>query len=273
MKILVPTDFSACANNATNFACELAGHLDAEVVLFHSIWPFNTLEPMAYTSTFATEYYEAREKRMKDFTAELKKKFGGSSKISGICKIGFSVQDITETADKEKFTLIVMGTQGAEGISGFAFGSNTGGVIGKTKVPVLAIPKKYTFHQVKNALVYATGLTEKVSKSSKQVLKYILDVFRLPLKTIYVNTKHAEIINKSVPINLAKAMGVDTIDFHAIDSDDIQKAISIFTDSVDAGMLIMVGRKHNFLEKLFIESVSKKVAYHTKIPLLVLHEE
>lgn len=273
MKILVPTDFSACANNAANFACELAGHLDAEVVFFHSIWPFNTLEPMAYTSTFANEYYEARGKRMKEYTAEMCNKYGNNTKISGICKIGFSVQDITETAEKEKFNLIVMGTQGAEGISGFTFGSNTGGVIGKTKVAVLAVPKKYAFNKVQNAIVYATGLTEKPSKSSKQTLKNILDVFRLPLKTVYVNTKHSEIINKSVPLNLAKSMGLDAIDFHSIDSSNIHKAISIFTDSVDAGMLIMVGRRHNFLEKLFVESVSKKAAYHVKIPLLVLHEE
>ena len=36
-KILVPTDFSACANNALNFAMEIAKLLASHIILVHTV--------------------------------------------------------------------------------------------------------------------------------------------------------------------------------------------------------------------------------------------
>jgi len=53
---------------------------------------------------------------------------------------------------------------------------------------------------------------------------------------------------------------------------DFTEAINQFAIDRGADMIITVPRRHNFLERVFSTSHTEKLAYHTHIPLLAIHE-
>src|SRR5699024_7471438 len=80
-----------------------------------------------------------------------------------------SIQEsIAETAAAKATDLIVMGTMGAGKIEGKLWGSRTASVIGKTKVPVMAIPHEYSWKPPQRML-----LATKTFKKDKAILDYV----------------------------------------------------------------------------------------------------
>jgi hypothetical protein len=53
---------------------------------------------------------------------------------------------------------------------------------------------------------------------------------------------------------------------------DFTEAIHQYALDHGADMIITVPRKHNFLTRLFTTSHTEKLAYHTHIPLLAIHD-
>ena len=60
--------------------------------------------------------------------------------------------------------------------------------------------------------------------------------------------------------------------FHHTENEDTVEGIMEFALANQASMIILIPKNQGFLEGLFHRSVTKKLAYHSSIPLLVLHE-
>jgi len=55
--------------------------------------------------------------------------------------------------------------------------------------------------------------------------------------------------------------------------DDVVVGINRFVDKHGVDLLVMIPRKHSMLSSLFHESNTQRMAFHTHVPLLALHEE
>ena len=53
---------------------------------------------------------------------------------------------------------------------------------------------------------------------------------------------------------------------------DFTDAISTFSEDHNIDTIITVPRKHSFLESVFKSSHTKRLAYHSHIPILAIHE-
>jgi hypothetical protein len=53
--------------------------------------------------------------------------------------------------------------------------------------------------------------------------------------------------------------------------DDIEKGVEQFADSVGGDLLALTIRKRSTFEKLFDASLTKKMVYNTRLPLLAFH--
>jgi K+-sensing histidine kinase KdpD len=49
-----------------------------------------------------------------------------------------------------------------------------------------------------------------------------------------------------------------------------EEAITTYISANNTGLLVMITHKRNFLESIFNKSLTKKMSYHTNIPLLSL---
>jgi nucleotide-binding universal stress UspA family protein len=143
MKILHPTDFSECAQQAQEEAARLARALGGEVVLFHV-----SVEAPLYAEGLigvkdVEKVYEAQrkwaEETLEARAAALREK-GVASRW--LLRVGIPFEEIAEAAREERADLIVMGTHGRGGLARFFLGSVADRVLRTAPCPVLTVRER-----------------------------------------------------------------------------------------------------------------------------------
>lgn len=60
--------------------------------------------------------------------------------------------------------------------------------------------------------------------------------------------------------------------FHTVNNKDVVDGINEFIKKYAIDITVMIPREHSFLKTLFTETHTKQIAFHTRTPLLTLHE-
>ncbi|HWU90252.1 MAG TPA: universal stress protein [Kofleriaceae bacterium] len=138
--VLVPIDFSANAEQALDYAAELARKLGATVHLVHAIASLPSALPVALTEqmieNLVTEHREALDKLVK--TRRTLATFGPPT-----VEVGDARDTIIGAAKALGADLIVMGTHGRRGLSRMVMGSVAENVLRHAPCPVLIIRAKH----------------------------------------------------------------------------------------------------------------------------------
>jgi len=270
--ILVPTDFSKCANNAMKYALEIAERTGQSITLLYVVYPNEGVDNNMYDAFFIDNYIQERMDSMKSWA----KKFTRSLRLKDIkdevdCRIGFPVSTIAQTASDLGASLIVMGTTGASGLRGVLLGSVAGGVISGSKVPVFVVPMKAVFRN--NArFAFATDFKLPVSRTSLQTMREMLHLQHAGLDIVHVLGENDQQSDKKQEEALSEKLGTIPHNFHYLHDKNIPQAIHNFLEATDCNGLVAVSHEHSLLHKLFGKSISRSLAQHTKVPLLVLHD-
>jgi nucleotide-binding universal stress UspA family protein len=143
MKILHPTDFSECAEQARTHAVELARALDAELILFHVSVQAPLYAEGLISMKEVQQVFEAQRKWAEE-TLEAR---AGEMRGAGIITrweiaVGVPFEEIVKAAEKEKADLIVMGTHGRHGLERLLVGSVATRVLRTAPCPVLTVREK-----------------------------------------------------------------------------------------------------------------------------------
>ncbi|TAL63293.1 MAG: universal stress protein [Bacteroidetes bacterium] len=271
--ILVPTDYSDVANNALQYAVELAKFSRAKLVLMHAYQvPVPTGEvPVMMISP--QELEKENLKRIENLEKKFAEKTKGEIKIESLVRSGFAVEEIIDVIKEKKADLVVMGVTGAGKVSEALIGSHTFSLMKQTQIPVLVVPKDARFNEVKK-IVLAYNYNEAVSKTAIDKIKgfarlfsakiLVLDVEKPVAVPMYENMEAGESLERSLK-------GVEHVLFFS-SSEDIADGINTFADDHKCDWVAMIPHKHNLLDKLFHRSNTKKMAFHTHIPLLSIHD-
>jgi nucleotide-binding universal stress UspA family protein len=140
MKILHPTDFSECANEAQAVAVDLARKLDAELVLAQVL-----VEAPLYSEGFISRrqvqtVYDAQRKWSEDaLEARAEQLRQSGIKTSWRVQAGAPHEEIVRTAEEEHAGMIVMGTHGRSRLNRMVLGSVAERVIRLAPCPVLTV--------------------------------------------------------------------------------------------------------------------------------------
>src|SRR5438128_1563058 len=128
--ILVPTDFSKCADHAVKFAIKLGKEHNINLIFFHTSFKY-------MLSTIPGQLYEIviqndQKEKLQILKENVSKNYKSIKMIPNLKKVKFVVkqsEDIIEALksviEKNKVDLVIMGTKGASGIDRLMFGSNT----------------------------------------------------------------------------------------------------------------------------------------------------
>lgn len=142
--ILVPHDFSSCANHATALARDVAKSHGAKLVLLHvgdlpaGFDPDALISPAGGGASMRARDVVtagARE-HLDDLAARLRK---DGVTVDTRLALGDVVEEILATAQREGADLIVMGTQGRSGLAAMVLGSVAEKVVRQAAVPVLTL--------------------------------------------------------------------------------------------------------------------------------------
>jgi nucleotide-binding universal stress UspA family protein len=272
MKILIPTDFSKCADNAIAYGCSIAAQTGATVTLLHVLYPFEAVNNDVYQALWLEDYIKLRKDELKRLADELAKKTEFAHvKVEELVEIGFPVTQICKAAKDIKADLIIMGATGATDLATLFLGSNASGVLANTRIPVLTVPTKSKFHTLVTA-VFPTDFNLNITEGSAKVLRDLLNTQSARLTILHINAEKGTQPNVMGEELLNEKLAYTNHYFHYVQAQDISLAVNEYIQTSGVGLLVSVSHDHGFLHRLFYESVSKNLAFRTHIPMLVLHD-
>lgn len=275
--ILVPTDFSLNANKALNYAAELAKLAKSKIIILHvtDLTHASINENVILPENFDREIIDSANKELGVLVSATSFITGGV--VEQQLYNGFVTDAIQQACKENNVDLIIMGTLGNAGIREKLFGSITAKIISHAEVPVLAIPLMYEWEIPQNIL-----LAVKEFKEDDAVLNPVLKLARIlqaPIHvSIFTDEDNAHAVDylqnsrdlESFTINLQTANEDVPIKTAPLYGHQFEEAIVDYIAVNNTGLLVMITHKRKFLESIFNKSMTKKMSYHTNIPLLSL---
>ena len=272
--ILIPTDYSDSANNALQYAIELAEFSNAKIILLHVYHiPIPTGEfPMMIISP--QELEKENSAGIKKLEAKVLKQVSGKIKIESIARAGFALDEILDIVKEKKVDVVVMGMKGAGKLKEVLIGSNVTSLMKKATCPVIVVPEKAKFQQIKK-IVYACDYEKINNHSALEPLWELANTYGAEIMIFNVKDSrvHPPRSKEMIEgIRLEHWLGRVKHSYWFSESHDIVEAINDFVKKNHAVMIAMLGHKHSFPENLIHKSTTKNMAFHSNTPILALHE-
>lgn len=276
-KILLPTDFSENAFNAIEYALHLFKH---DQCIFYLL---NTYTPLFYridyfiggpaVSTVPDVGVDISLEGLKLTLERIKSKYQNPKhEFESISVFNTLNDQVRETCDKENIDMVVMGTQGASGAKEFFLGSNTVHVIRNATVPILAVPEGYKFKTIERVLLP----TDYASKYHLEELKPLQDLVQKFNAALHV--VHAVEVDEMTGVQLLhkeylKILLKDTsVDFEDVTEQYMPNIVHDYAEKNKVDLIVMLNRKHSFLDRLLLKQNVDAVGYHSRVPFLVLRD-
>lgn len=276
-KILVPTDFSACAENAVNFAVHSAKTFPSDILLVHAF----ELNGDVYTDYLGvnkefnqTQLHEATEK-----LTELKKSIASKEHLP-VESIVFNggIKESILTLEKERnIDLVIMGTSGFGGLLKKIWGSRTAAVIGKTTVPVIAVPPRYEWKKPEKIL-FSTNHFE----TNTDILDIIFEMaacYQATVDIVVFTNQETDAAftymehDRNIPAYERwledKYPNASCVIYHLFGS-HFEDTMEKFIHQNEIDLMAMVTYRRSFADRIFHPSITKRMSYHTSIPLLAI---
>jgi len=278
--ILLPTDFSDNAWNATKYAIEL---FSGEECVFHLL---NTYTPAIASSRFMAASFSSgqlddgihhnSERGLSEVLEKIKKTFKYPlHRFKTISSFSLLVDEIKEIVEDEGIDLIVTGTKGSSGVDEVFMGSNTVRILKSIKnCPVLAIPQNFEY-KTPAEIAFATDFNRFFTQTELQPIMDLANTFNATIRIVHVQYE-IKALSEIQQFNLnmlRKYLSKIEHYVHTVSElNSVSKTLEVFAEELDIHLLAMLNYHHSYMERMTREPVVKRLAFHTQIPLLVIPE-
>lgn len=286
-RIFVPVDYSEYSNTACNYALKLACKHKAEIKLFHTYYSPSLdligLSGATETQTqlrgqVISELEETEKKTAEELVDSLQNKCSAMSMPHSLLSYhivpGIPEDEILKFSKEYKPDIVIMGTRGKNKTSSI-IGSVTEKVIEKLPFPVLAIPEDYKIEQESDlrGIMYITNFDESDFMSITKLLKFS-NALDLQIHCVHLADKE----NKWDLLRLdglkkyfKKVYQQKGVKYAIISMDNLFENIDNYVKKEKMSVISITSTRKKLIAKLFSASLTKKLFYHTNIPLLVFH--
>ena len=259
-KVIIPIDFSETSLNAARFTANmLAGKDDATAILYHNYENADDFDiSHNYQESLKKEFIRAGVKNV-----ECENEMGGDL-----------IENISRMAHTVRATLVVMGITGKSAIRQVMFGSNTLKLIDKNLYPVMIIPPDAVYNGINN-IAFASDFKNVENTTPSALLNSVLEMFSPKLHIVNVSNEHYVSLTEEMEaekIKLKNMFGSYSTEFYFITMNDFYEAIDNFVNDYKIDVLITVPKHQSNSTSLFKSTHTKRLAYHSHIPILAAHE-
>jgi len=266
-KILFPTDFSPSAHNAFQYTIDLAKITNAKVDVI-SVYPEQLKGEELYLSpesqrSLRVEKQSLMEEKMATF---IKQYTYGNIGTKVVYPSDF-IADSIANRSKKGYDLIVMGTKGERNTLNKIMGSVTTNTMTHAACPVLAVPENAKFEGI-GLITYATSFSANDKHFVQQLSRFAKTV-GAATQFLYVSDKPKVPAGESLN---EKISSTEFKQFHIVNNPSVMEGVDDFLEESNSNILALFIPKRNLWDKLFHKSFSKKMTFHTSIPLFVFHE-
>ncbi|HEX5654491.1 MAG TPA: universal stress protein [Chitinophagaceae bacterium] len=259
-RVIIPVDFSDTALNAARFvALMLAGKKDALAILYHN-------------------YKDPQDQEMcQNYLESLKMELHHKGDILVECVIemgGDLIDNLSRLAQTRTATLIAMGITGRTAMGQKLIGSNTLKMVDRSLIPVMIIPSDASFNGIHN-VAFASDFKDVVKSTPTAFINSVLEMFNPHLHIVNVDPNHYVTITEAVRMEKEKLEQMFIsykTSFYFLTMNNFFDAIDTFVRDYNIDMLVTVPRFHSNTTNLFKSTHTKRLAYHSNIPLMAAHE-
>lgn len=272
--ILATTDFTKTSAQAVRYAAALARDMGTKLLVVHA-----THIPVVSDAYFdmritLEELQEEDAKSLEKMIKEIHEEFGAQLKINQKLEVGFTGDVIRDVVDSGEVGLVVMGITHTDRFSEVVFGSTSTKLAGNLRCPVLIIPENVKYRPWSSA-AFAFDEGNIPTGAGVGVLREIMSRFNSKLRFVHVNDNVFNENDDSVLKPLYTIFDDLDIKTHFLNHSP-NMTVEIIMDWIrrhKATALVMVSRQHSLLWRMFNERTTRKVAFHSKVPVLVLSEK
>tara|TARA_R110002049_G_scaffold46851_2_gene135889 strand:+ start:744 stop:1568 length:825 start_codon:yes stop_codon:yes gene_type:complete len=268
-KILVPTDFSAQAENALRVAVQLARKHHCEIHLLHvleiplhkvdALSSYNNLPEAVYFMKLAHKQFE--ELRENDYLKDLV--------LHEHVEFHEIFKGVFHVCKKQNIDLVIMGSNGITGFKEMLIGSNTEKVVRTSEIPVLVIKNEHKSFKVKD-FVFASDFKDESKTPYKKAIKFA-EFLGAKIHLLMVNTPTKFITSEKANSRMEKF--ASTFDFnkyklHIYNDISVEKGIMNFSQAIKADLIGMSTHGRQGISHFFNGSVSEDLVNHAKRPVI-----
>ncbi len=270
-KILVPTDFSPCADMAARIGRWIAQKTGAEMLFLHGM-----KTPVDWVNL---------PKRLEDNYPEIKAQIGNAHQhldemvkqaehegIKAEKSLAFleGFETVANTVLDTQNDLIVIGSHGHTGLKKFAVGSHTEKIMRTAHAPVLACKNPGDTIRF-NTIVFASGLEEDTHPAFDHLIRFAEDIGAENLYFVEVTTPYNFKPTGEVMKNIRDFVDVHdfkSISLHIYSHYTIEAGILEYARSVGADLIGIANHGRTGLGGIFVESIPENLLRYGELPVL-----
>ncbi|MEL6922987.1 MAG: universal stress protein [Bacteroidota bacterium] len=271
--ILVPTDFSACATDATDAALALAELTNAHLHLYSRI-------DIAYNWATLSEKEKQQDRQSQQVIHNTERLFEEWAEKARERKVAFSatwsagrlVENIEQYVEKYKIDFVVMGSHGASGKNEYFIGSNTQRVVRLVHCPVLIVKEpleQYDFNRV----VFASDFDEEEKEAFEYFLNFIRP-FNPEIHLVSINksgffSQPFVLMNEAMKDFQQMAKGFTTHK-HFYKDFSVDAGIRNFSEEIGADLIAISNTQRRPLKRMLAGSNVEALVNHAEAPVLTI---
>lgn len=271
--ILIPTDFSDTARNALEYALELALLSGAECTLVHA-WEM----PYDFASQLDNRIGAIQKNARLKFerlVEEVKKEPRFQQvNLHYVIEEGVPARVILDVAEENEVDLVVIGLSRPNGLETFIAGNTGADVLGRSYVPVLAVPLETSFVSP-SEIIYAAEYRQEDILHLEELSQWAR-LFNARLRIIHIEEEktHEEKLRfRGFLEEVEDRLSYPYVSQELRVADEVEVGILKVAEESERIILAMTHYHKSFLKKIFGHSHTKAIAYKTKVPLLVYFEK
>ena len=272
-RILVPTDFSACAANAANVAIELADYYDSKLFFYHNMYL-----PKGWVTMTATQKEQHDEvlRSVKNNKVLIKewedKAIARGIPVESTYGSGNLIENLKEIVEEKEIDFVVIGSHGTSGKSEYFIGSNTQKAVRMLNCPVFIVKEDLSDYKI-NKVVFASGFNE----NEKAAFKYFLDFirpFNPEVHLVAINTSswfgQPYTLMKDVMEDFKKLCTDYPCKTHFFRGWTVDGGIRTFIDLIDADLVAVSNQRRRPFKRMFSGSNVEMLVNHAGVPVLTI---
>ena len=273
-RIVVPTDFSASATSAMNYAVEMAKDIGAAIHLYHVYQvPVAVSDvPVVIVSVEelkknAEEQLEYLKKGLEHITSDK------PVMVTTEATMGNTVDELEELCKRMHPFMVVMGSRGSTGMERILFGSTTLTAIKHLTCPVIVVPPGSNYKGIKK-VGFACDFRKVIETTPTHYIEELVRLFGASLHVLNVDyeNKHFKPETPEESLYLHTLLKDLNPQYHFIEEKDIEDGINKFAEENNLDLVITIPKKHKLLDGLFRKSSTRQLVFESHIPVLCIHE-
>ena len=268
--ILVATDFSPAALNASNYAADMALAIHADILLLHVYNP-----PVNYSEMPAAisieDVQQGAENQVNELRDEIVQRTNEKINITIQVRMGAFFHELKIVCESIKPYTVVMGSQGTTATERLFFGSHAVYAMEHLMWPLITVPSGAKFSTVKK-IGLACDFDKVVDTTPVDEIKMLINDFHAELHILNTGKRKEfkpELVFQSGL--LQEMLGALNPEYHFITSGNTDDSIIDFADKNHLDLLIVLPKRHGLLEKIVHKGHTKQFVLHSHVPVMAIH--